>query len=101
LAESVQLSGGDVLLILGALLLVAALWAGTVVGGFILAPRAGRGSRRAMGWFVAVLILEGLQCLGSVSWLLRGQVSLWSILPLAIVGGQLALYFQARRAAGR
>ena len=101
LAETVSIDGGTLLLILVALVLVVALSIAIVVFGFVLAPRAGRGSQRAMGWWMVIIVLESLYALGSVAALLSGDFSLFVVLPPAIIAGQVALFFQARKDAGR
>jgi len=95
-----SIDGGTLLLILAALLFVVALQVALVVFGFILAPKAARGSSTAMGWWIAILVLEGLQVLGSLASIVRGRFSVFTLLTPAIVAGQLATYFQARRNAG-
>ena len=101
LAETVSIDGGTLLLILAALVLVVALAIAIVVFGFILAPRAGRGSGRALGWWIVIVALESLYALGSVAALLSGDFSLLVLLPPAIIAGQVALFLQARKEAGR
>lgn len=101
LAETVSIDGGTLLLILAALVLIVALSIAIVVFGFVLAPRAGRGSQRAMGWWIVIVALETLYALGSVAALLSGDFSLFVLLPPAIIAGQVALFLQARREAGR
>ena len=101
LAETVSIDGGTLLLILAALALVVALSITVVVFGFVLAPRAGRGSQRAMGWWIVIVALETLYALGSVAALLAGDFSVFVLLPPAIIAGQVALFLQARKEAGR
>lgn len=101
LAETVSIDGGTLLLILAALVLVVALSIAIVVFGFVLAPRAGRGSQRATGWWIVIVVLESLYALGSVAALLSGDFSLFVVLPPAIIAGQVALFLQARKDAGR
>jgi hypothetical protein len=101
LAETVSIDGGTLLLILAALVLVLALSVAVVVFGFVLAPRAGRGSQRALVWWVIILALESLYALGAVGAVFAGDVSLFTLLPVAIIAGQVALYVQARKDAGR
>jgi hypothetical protein len=101
LAETVSIDGGTLLLILAALVLVVALSIAIVVFGFVLAPRAGRGSQPALGWWIVIVALETLYALGSVAALLSGDFSLFVLLPPAIIAGQVALFLQARKDAGR
>ena len=101
LAETVSIDGGTLLLILAAFLVVAALSIAVVVFGFLLAPRAGRGSRQALGWWIVMLALEAFVSLGSVASILAGDFSIFVLLPPAIIAGQVALFLQARKDAGR
>jgi FtsH-binding integral membrane protein len=101
LAETVSLDAGDIAVILAILLVIVLVAVAIVVFGFVLAPRAGRGSSQAMNWWSAILVVEGLFCLGSVAEILTGQFTLWAFAPLAVVGGQVALYMRARNDAGR
>lgn len=97
LAEAVSLDGGTLLLILVVGVLFLALSVAVLVFGFVLAPRAGRGSRRALGWWVAIVAVEGLYCLGSLAAVLGGDFSPGVFLPPLIVAAQVALFLQARR----
>jgi lipopolysaccharide export LptBFGC system permease protein LptF len=101
LAETVSIDGGTLLVILLVLLVFVALAIALVVFGFVLAPRAGRGSRNALGWWIAILIIESFYVLGSVAAILGGDFSVIGLAPVAIVAGQVALYLQARKEAGR
>lgn len=101
LAESVSIDGGTLLLILAALALVLAATVAIIVLGFVLAPRAGRGSRRALAWWVVIIALESLYALGYVGAILAGDFSLGVLLPPAIIAGQVALYVRARDGQGR
>lgn len=98
LAEAVSLDGGALLLILLAALIVLALMVTVVVFGFILAPRAGRGSGEAMRWWIVILALEGLWSLGSIATLLNGYGSVGTFFAPAIVAGQVAMFLKAKRA---
>ena len=97
LAEAVSLDGGTLLLILIVGLVVLAVTLAVVVFGFVLAPRAGRGSRRALAWWVVIVALEGLYGVGSLAAFLAEGFSLWALLPLVIVAAQVALFVRARR----
>jgi hypothetical protein len=101
LAETVSIDGGTLLVILAALVLVLALSIAVVVFGFVLAPRAGRGSQRALVWWVIILALEMLYALGGVTAIFAGDFSLFVLLPPAIIACQVAMYVQARKDAGR
>ena len=100
LAETVSIDGGTLLLILVLGLLVLAVAVAVVVFGFVLAPRAGRGEGRALGWWVAIVALEGLYCLGSVAAVLSGDFTLGVLVPLLIVAAQVGVFLRARRDAG-
>ena len=97
LAETVSIDGGTLLLILVVGLLVLALAVAVVVFGFVLAPRAGRGESRALAWWIAIVALEGLYCLGSVAAILSGNVTAGVAAPLVIVAAQVAVFLRARR----
>ena len=101
LAETVSIDGGTLLLILAALVVVLALSIAIVVFGFVLAPKAARGSGQAMGWWIVIITLESFYALGSVARLLTGDFALFALVPPAIIAGQVALFLQARREAGR
>jgi hypothetical protein len=96
----VSIDGGTLLLILAALVLVLALSITVVVFGFVKAPRAGRGSPNARGWWIVILAVESLYALGGLGAALAGDFSLFPLLPAAIIAGQVALYLQARKDAG-
>ena len=101
LAETVQIDTGTVVLILVIFGLIVAAGVAIVVLGFVLAPRAGRGSSAAMGWWLFALSLEVLWCVGSLSFIVRGEFTVWVVVPPVLLAAQLALYFQAKRDAGR
>lgn len=101
LAEGVSIDGGTVLVILAILVVLAGLAIAVVVFGFVLAPRAGRGSPSAMGWWVFLLVLESLWAVASLAALRTSDFSVFTLLPLAVIAGQIALFLQARKAAGR
>ena len=101
LAETVSIDGGALLLILVALLVVVGLAIGLVVLGFVLAPRAGRGSQRALVWWVVIVALELLYAVGAVAAVFAGDFSPLVLLPPAIIACQAAMFLQARKDAGR
>ena len=101
LAETVSIDGGTLFFILAALLVVLALSIAIVVFGFVLAPKAGRGSGQAMGWWIVIVALESLYAFGSLAALLSGDFSLFVLLPPAIIAGQVALFLHARKDADR
>lgn len=101
LAETVSIDGGTLVLILVMLLALLALAVGLVVLGFVLAPRAGRGSKRAFVWWVVIVALEALYTLGGVVAIFTGDFSLFGLVAPAIIAGQVALFLQARKEAGR
>jgi hypothetical protein len=100
LAESPQFDGTAIAIFIAIFLVVAIVSLGSIVLGFVLAPRAARGSSKAMGWWVVALAIEGLGCLSSLGALASGGLN-WRvpILP-AIVAAQLAIYFRAKRNLG-
>ena len=100
LAETVSIDGGTLLLILVVGVVVLALAVAVLVFGFVLAPRAGRGEPRALGWWIAIVAFEGLYCLGSVAAILSGNVTAGVAVPLVIVAAQVAIFLRARRDAG-
>lgn len=101
LAETVSIDGGTLLLILVVGLLFLAMAVAIVVFGFVLAPRAARGESRALGWWVGIVALEGLYCLGSLAAVLSGDFTLGVLVPLVIVAAQVAIFLRARRDADR
>jgi hypothetical protein len=101
LAETVSIDGGELLIILVVAAAVVGLAIAVVVLGFVLAPRAGRGSGSAQGWWVLILALESLFALGSVAALLAGEFSIGVLVPPAIIACQVAMFLQARKDAGR
>ena len=101
LAETVSIDGGTLLVILAVLVVVVGLAIAVVVFGFVLAPRAGRGSQSAMGWWVFLLALESLCAIGSLAALRTSDFSVLTLLPSAIIACQVGLYLQARKNAGR
>ena len=96
LAEPVSIDGGTLLLILVVGLLFLAMSVAVVVFGFVLAPRAGRGEGRALGWWVGIVALEGLYCVGSLVAVLGGDFTPGIVLPLLIVAAQVAIFLRAR-----
>ncbi len=100
LAETVQIGGGEVVAILLVLLVLAVLAIGTVVVGFVMAPRAGRGSKNAYGWWVVAVGLEVFACLGSLRGLLQGRPTIGGLVLPVIIAAQVAIYLRARRDAG-
>ena len=101
LAETVSIDGGTLLLILVALAVVVALGIAVVVFGFVLAPRAGRGSQRALVWWSIIVALEVLYGLGGVVAIFTGDFSLFALLPVGIIACQVSMFLQARKDAGR
>jgi hypothetical protein len=97
LAETVSLDGGALLIGLVIALLALAVLAAVVTLGFVLAPRAARGSRAAIAGWVVVLAVEGLLCAGSVAAVIRGNLSMFVFLFPAVVAGQVACFVAARR----
>lgn len=101
LAETVSIDGGTLLVILVVGLLFLAMVVAVVVFGFVLAPRAGRGEGQALGWWIAIVALEGVYCLGSLAAVVSGNFTPGALLPLLILGAQVAIFLRARRGADR
>lgn len=101
LAETVSIDGGTLLLILAAIIVVLAIGIAVVVFGFVLAPRAGRGAQRALVWWVVIVAVEVLYALGGVAAVVAGDFSILALVPPAIIAGQVAMFVQARKDAGR
>lgn len=101
LAEGVSIDGGTLVVILAVLLVMVGLAVATVVFGFVLAPRAGRGSESAHGWWILVIALESLFAVGALAGTISGDFSLLVLVPPAVIACQVAMYLQARREAGR
>lgn len=97
LAEAPSLDGR--LLFIALVLLLAALAAmvALVVLGFTLASRAARGSPGALAWWIAILCVEGLFCVASVSPLLDGHFSVSEFEFPAIVAAQVLRFVLVRR----
>lgn len=99
LAESVQISGGALLLILAVFLAVIAASVAVVVLGFVWARRAAAGSRSAMVGFVAVVGAEVVSAVGAV---VAGEGDpTFGIITLALAAAQVGVHlrWRARRAA--
>lgn len=101
LAETVSIDGGTLLFILAALLVVVGLAIALVVFGFVLAPRAGRGSQRALVWWVIIVAVEVLYALGGVAAIFTGDFSLFALVPPAIIAGQVTMFLRAGKEGGR
>jgi hypothetical protein len=95
-AEDIDSSLSWVLLLIALLSFAAVL---TLVFGFVLARRAGRGSRLALGGWVAVLIMEGLWVLSSLRRIPDRMGWDMLIFP-AVMAGQLATFVRARSSTG-
>ncbi len=92
LAETVSIDAGALLLGLLVIMAVVAL----VVAGFFCAPRAARGSQVAWAVWVVALIVEGAGCIVSIAQFVDGVFDAVSLVPVAAIVGQVALYLQAR-----
>ena len=101
LAETVSVDGGTLLLILAALLVAVLIVVATVTFGFILAPRAGRGERPPLGWWVAIVSLEGLYALACLATLFTDARALGAFVPAVIVAAQVSSFLRTRRDAAR
>ena len=97
LAEAVSLDGGALLVVFVVGLVVLVALAGLVALGFVLAPKAAEGSRGALAGWIAVLAAEGIFCATSVAAMVRGELSLFTLLFPAIVTAQVARFVAARR----
>lgn len=97
LAETVSFDGGElaVLLIIALLALLALI--AVVVLGFVLAPKAARGSTGAFTGWVVVLVIEGLFCMWSVAALIQTELSVTVLFFPIAVAAQVALFLWARR----
>lgn len=91
LAETVSIDGGLLLLILGVLMGLVAVWVGAAIAGFRYAARAGRGENGAMGWWIVTLVLQGI----------LSAVTLFSIgiVGVVLIGLQVVSFRRARRGA--
>lgn len=91
-AESVSISGGELALILGVLVLMLVTFVLAAVLGFKWAPRAARGSRAdGVKWTIALSILL-------VPGILAGP-NLLLIPGVLLAGAQAAVFFRARNGA--
>ena len=91
LAETISIDAGA--LLLGLVVIVAGL--ALVVAGFFCAPRAARGSRLALGVWVAALVLEVAVLVSTIPAVLGGAFDLL-LVPIAVITGQAVLYLRAR-----
>jgi hypothetical protein len=98
LAETVSIDGRLLALALFLLLLVAVVSICSIVGGFVLAPRAARGSSMAMAWWVACLSVEGLSALGSVASILTLSLNPFALVMPAVIAWQVVIFRRARDA---
>jgi hypothetical protein len=96
LAETIKLSGTEVLIIL--LVLLGSLLAVVAVMGLgcLWAWRAGRGSQLALAGWVVCGTLEGSVILLGLASLLRGQVNAVGTVPAGALAAQVGLYLAAR-----
>jgi len=95
LAETVKLSGGEVLIILLVLLGMLAVVLAVVVLGCVWAWKAGRGSETAKVLWIVCASLEALALLSAAPSALFGR-SFAAVFPAGALGAQLALYFGAK-----
>lgn len=98
LAETIKLSGGEVLVVLLVLLGILAVVAAVVVLGCVWAWKAGRGSELALALWIVCASLEALALLGAAPSLIKGNFFI--VGPTGALGLQAALYFGARTSAG-
>ncbi|MGH3847450.1 MAG: hypothetical protein ACRDS0_39420 [Pseudonocardiaceae bacterium] len=97
LAEGPSIDGRLLLIGLIILVVVLAAMAALVILGFVLASRAARGSESARAGWVAVLIVEGLFSVASLSPVLRGRVSVYEFVFPVIVAAQVRRFVLVRR----
>jgi len=96
LAETIKLSGTEVLIILLVLVGILAIGVAVLGLGCLWAWRAGRGSQLALAGWVVCGTLEGSVVLLSLVDLLRGRVNALAIIPAAALAAQVGLYLAAR-----
>jgi ABC-type uncharacterized transport system permease subunit len=92
IAETVQLDGGTVALILAVLLLLLLACVGVVVAGCIFARRAGRGSRNAMFGWAVIGTVELLIALDAVA----AGLFKAALIPAGALAMQAAFWAEAR-----
>ncbi len=96
IAESVQLDGGTVALILGLMLVAALIALAVVIGGMVAARRAGRGSSQARFVWLSLTAIEGLVAWQSFVGKMRpNQITAGVVVVMAVQAG---VYFHARNA---
>lgn len=86
LAETVSIDGNLLLLLLAVFLATVALWCFLAIRGFFWAKQAGRGSQRALVWWV-------VSCVAIV---LPLSPSPLVLVPLVLVGLQVRTYRRAK-----
>lgn len=97
-AETVQLDGGLLLLLLIFVLLFVAFLVAVVVFGFVWAARAGRGSQAALAGWIVTLVIEGLLAAQAIfAAIQRLRLSPFPLTVAAIIAGQAVVFSQARR----
>ena len=101
LAETPSIDPAALILILVMLVLILASAVAILVFGFVLAPRAGRGSQRALVWWVIIIALEGLYAVAGVASVFTSGFTIFVLVPPAVIAAQVAMFVQARKEARR
>lgn len=98
LAESVSLSGSEVLVILLVLLALLVATIATAVLGCLWAFRAGRGSPLALVGWLLVAFVEVIAMVPALADLRFGAPSMVGFAPLGALAAQVALYVRGKAA---
>jgi hypothetical protein len=96
LAETIKLSGTEVLVILLVLVGILAIGVAVLGLGCLWAWRAGRGSQLALAGWLVCGTLEGAVILVSLVDLVRGRINPLPSIPAAALAAQVGLYLAAR-----
>jgi hypothetical protein len=100
LAESVQFDGTAVAIFIAIAVVIIVVGVGALVLGFVLAPRAARGSQTAMGWWVVALAVEAFPTLGSFGSFGSGGFHWSQLIMPAILTAQIGLFLWTKRNVG-
>jgi len=96
LAETIKLSGGEVLVILLVLIGMAVVAAAFLALGCVWAWRAGRGSQAALAGWIVCAVVEGLLLLQVIGSLFQGRPNFLGAVPAGALAAQVGLYLAAR-----
>lgn len=96
-AETMQLDGGALVVVLAVFILIAAAAIAVVVMGFVLARKAARGSDRALAGFVIIVTFESLFALQGLLSIFSGELNPFVLVLPALIALQIGLYAKARR----